>query len=131
MNELPVAAITVTRQVCYDGLVNGLSIGLLALGIVLIYRSSRVINFAVGAIGALSAAVLALLAISPMLAVISSVAAATVCKFRVACSAAAATTLACTEVSSVFELIWWLIADSSCEELASTSEFCPIRRVSE
>src|SRR3954468_17127583 len=53
--------ITITRQVIYGGLVNGLSIGLLALGIVLIYRSSRVINFAVGALGAFSAALLALL----------------------------------------------------------------------
>src|SRR2546426_6120761 len=55
------AGITITRQVAYGGFVNGLSIGLLALGIVLIYRSSRVINFAVGAIGAFSAALLALL----------------------------------------------------------------------
>jgi ABC-type branched-subunit amino acid transport system ATPase component/ABC-type branched-subunit amino acid transport system permease subunit len=63
MIGLPFAAITITRQTLYLGLINGLSIGLLALGIVLIYRSSRVINFAVGAIGALSAALLALLVI--------------------------------------------------------------------
>jgi ABC-type branched-subunit amino acid transport system ATPase component/ABC-type branched-subunit amino acid transport system permease subunit len=56
-------SITVTRQVVYDGFIDGLSIGLLALGVVLIYRSSRVINFAVGAMGALSAALLALLVI--------------------------------------------------------------------
>jgi ABC-type branched-subunit amino acid transport system ATPase component/ABC-type branched-subunit amino acid transport system permease subunit len=54
-------AITITRQTVYGGFVDGLSIGLLALGIVLIYRSSRVINFAVGALGAFSAALLALL----------------------------------------------------------------------
>lgn len=56
-------ALTITRQTVYGGFVDGLSIGLLALGIVLIYRSSRVINFAVGALGALSAALLALLVV--------------------------------------------------------------------
>jgi ABC-type branched-subunit amino acid transport system ATPase component/ABC-type branched-subunit amino acid transport system permease subunit len=56
-------ALIVTRQTVYGGLVDGLSIGLLALGIVLIYRSNRVINFAVGALGAFSAALLALLVI--------------------------------------------------------------------
>jgi ABC-type branched-subunit amino acid transport system ATPase component/ABC-type branched-subunit amino acid transport system permease subunit len=57
------AGLVVTRQIFYGGLVDGLSIGLLALGIVLIYRSNRVINFAVGALGAFSAALLALLVI--------------------------------------------------------------------
>lgn len=56
-------ALTITRQTLYGGLVDGLSIGLLALGVVLIYRSNRVINFAVGALGAFSAALLALLVI--------------------------------------------------------------------
>src|SRR3954463_5676633 len=55
--------ITITRQVIYGGFVDGLSIGLLALGVVLIYRSSRVINFAVGALGSFSAALLAVLVI--------------------------------------------------------------------
>jgi len=49
------------RQVIFIGLIEGLSIGLLSLGIVLIYRTSRVINFAVGSIGALAATMLALL----------------------------------------------------------------------
>lgn len=57
------ASVTITRQVVFGGIVDGLSIGLLALGIVLIYRSNRVINFAVGAFGAFSAALLALLVI--------------------------------------------------------------------
>src|SRR5262245_23960156 len=57
------ASITITRQLLFDGFVDGLSIGLLALGIVLIYRSSRVINFSVGALGSFSAALLALLVI--------------------------------------------------------------------
>jgi ABC-type branched-subunit amino acid transport system ATPase component/ABC-type branched-subunit amino acid transport system permease subunit len=58
-----VLALTLTRQVVYGGVVDGLSIGLLALGIVLIYRSNRVINFAVGSLGAFSAALLALLVV--------------------------------------------------------------------
>ena len=40
-----------TRQLLFDGLVSGLVFGLLAMGIVLIYRSTRVINFAVGNMG--------------------------------------------------------------------------------
>jgi ABC-type branched-subunit amino acid transport system ATPase component/ABC-type branched-subunit amino acid transport system permease subunit len=63
VNGLVVGALIITRQTVYGGFINGLSIGLLALGVVLIYRSSRVINFAVGAMGALSAALLALLVI--------------------------------------------------------------------
>ena len=41
-------AVWTTRQLWFDGLVNGMVFGLLALGIVLIYRSTRVINLAVG-----------------------------------------------------------------------------------
>ena len=52
------------RQIVFIGLIDGLSIGLLALGVVLIYRTSRVINFAVGSIGALSATMLALLVVN-------------------------------------------------------------------
>ena len=46
-----VLATWITRQLVFNGAVNGLVIGLLAMGIVLIYRSTRVINFAVGNIG--------------------------------------------------------------------------------
>jgi len=63
VNGLVVGAIIITRQTIYGGFINGLSIGLLALGVVLIYRSSRVINFAVGALGSFSAALVALLVI--------------------------------------------------------------------
>ena len=52
---------TVTKQVVFDGLVSGLVYGILALGIVLIYRSSRIINFSVGAIGAFCSTLLLLL----------------------------------------------------------------------
>jgi ABC-type branched-subunit amino acid transport system ATPase component/ABC-type branched-subunit amino acid transport system permease subunit len=41
----------VTRQILFWTLVQGLIFGLLAMGIVLIYRSTRVINFAVGNMG--------------------------------------------------------------------------------
>ena len=41
----------VTRQLVVDGVVNGLVIGLIAMGLVLVYRSTRVINFAVGSLG--------------------------------------------------------------------------------
>lgn len=48
-------ASVVTPQVVVDGLVQGFVIGLLALTIVLIYRSTRVINFAVGSMGLVGA----------------------------------------------------------------------------
>ena len=52
------------RQVWFDGAVAGLNIGLLSLGIVLTYRSSRVINFAVGNMGLPGATLFALLVIN-------------------------------------------------------------------
>ncbi|HEY3671461.1 MAG TPA: hypothetical protein VGN51_11050, partial [Acidimicrobiia bacterium] len=39
------------------GMITGLTYGIIAVGLVLVYRSSRIINFAQGAIGALGAAV--------------------------------------------------------------------------
>ena len=59
-----VLATWVTSQLLFDGIVNGLVIGLIALGVVLVDRSSRVINFAVGAMGVVGASVLALLVLS-------------------------------------------------------------------
>ncbi len=50
-----------TNQLLYDGVVFGLVYGLLALGIVLIYRSTRVINFAVGNMGLPGAVLFALM----------------------------------------------------------------------
>ena len=44
-----------TRQLIFDGLTNGLIFGLLAMGIVLVYRATRVINFAVGNMGLVGA----------------------------------------------------------------------------
>ena len=51
------------RSSCSTALIAGLEIGLLAMGIVLIYRSTRVINFAVGNMGLVGASLLALLVI--------------------------------------------------------------------
>jgi branched-subunit amino acid ABC-type transport system permease component len=47
-----------TANLIFIGLVNGLSVALIAMGIVLVYRSSRVINFAVGDLGVPAAALL-------------------------------------------------------------------------
>jgi ABC-type branched-subunit amino acid transport system ATPase component/ABC-type branched-subunit amino acid transport system permease subunit len=55
-----VLATWVTRQLVFDGVISGLVFGLLAVGIVLVYRSTRVINFAVGNMGLVGAALLAM-----------------------------------------------------------------------
>ena len=54
----------ITNQVIFWGVINGLIFGLLAMGIVLIYRSTRVINFAVGNMGLPGAALFALMMIN-------------------------------------------------------------------
>ncbi|MGZ4800177.1 MAG: branched-chain amino acid ABC transporter permease, partial [Acidimicrobiia bacterium] len=51
-----------TANLLFIGLVRGLIVALIAMGIVLIYRSSRVINFAVADLGVPAAALLALMA---------------------------------------------------------------------
>ena len=48
---MAVVAVWTTRQLWFDGIVNGMVFGLLALGVVLVYRSTRVINLAVGNMG--------------------------------------------------------------------------------
>lgn len=57
----PVVATWVTRQLVFDGAVSGFVFGLLAMGIVLVYRSTRVINFAVGNMGMVGAGLFALM----------------------------------------------------------------------
>jgi ABC-type branched-subunit amino acid transport system ATPase component/ABC-type branched-subunit amino acid transport system permease subunit len=59
-----VIATWITKQLVFNGAVSGLVIGLLAIGIVLIYRSTRVINFAVGNMGLVGASLLALLVVN-------------------------------------------------------------------
>ncbi|WP_406289393.1 ABC transporter permease subunit [Embleya sp. NBC_00896] len=53
--------IELTRQLAFDGVVNGMVIGLLAMGIVLIHRSTRIVNFAVANMGLVGSALFALL----------------------------------------------------------------------
>ncbi len=48
----------ITSQLAFNGLVNGLVTGLLAMGMVLVYRSTRVVNFAVGNMGLVGASLL-------------------------------------------------------------------------
>lgn len=57
------ASVWITKQVVFDGVVYGLVIGMVAVGIVLIYRATRVINFAVGNMGLVGAGLLALLVV--------------------------------------------------------------------
>ena len=52
-----------TRQLLFDGLTSGLVFGLLAMGIVLVYRATRVINFAVGNMGLVGSALFVLLVV--------------------------------------------------------------------
>jgi ABC-type branched-subunit amino acid transport system ATPase component/ABC-type branched-subunit amino acid transport system permease subunit len=58
---VPLGAI-LTTNLLFIGTVRGLIIALIAMGIVLVYRSSRVINFAVGDLGVPAAALLAVMA---------------------------------------------------------------------
>jgi ABC-type branched-subunit amino acid transport system ATPase component/ABC-type branched-subunit amino acid transport system permease subunit len=53
-----------TGQLLFNGLVTGMVFGLLAMGIVLVYRSTRVINFAVGNMGVPASVLLALMVIN-------------------------------------------------------------------
>src|SRR4051812_23121155 len=50
-----------TRQLLFDGVVQGMVFGLVAMGIVLVYRSTRVINFAVANLGIIGAGLFVLL----------------------------------------------------------------------
>ncbi len=51
----------VNSQIVYDGLIQGLAIAVIAVGVVLIYRATRIINFAVGNVGVVGAVLLSLL----------------------------------------------------------------------
>ncbi len=56
--------IWITPQLVFNGLVTGLVYGLLAMGIVLVYRSTKVINFAVGNMGLIGSTTFALMIIN-------------------------------------------------------------------
>ena len=51
----------VTSQLIFNGVITGLVTGVLAMGMVLVYRSTRVVNFAVGNLGLVGASLLPLL----------------------------------------------------------------------
>jgi ABC-type branched-subunit amino acid transport system ATPase component/ABC-type branched-subunit amino acid transport system permease subunit len=53
----------VNTQIVYDGIVQGLAVALIAVGVVLVYRATRIINFAVGNMGVIGAALLSLLVV--------------------------------------------------------------------
>jgi ABC-type branched-subunit amino acid transport system permease subunit/ABC-type branched-subunit amino acid transport system ATPase component len=57
-------AVDVSAQVVFSGAMRGLVLGVLAVGVILVYRSSRVINFALGELGALGAALLVRLVVN-------------------------------------------------------------------
>ena len=59
-----VLAFEFSKQVVFSGAVTGFTYGVLAIGLILIYRSTRVINFAHGEVGAFCAGLLALLVIN-------------------------------------------------------------------
>ena len=53
-----------TNDLLVSGFIYGLVIGLLAMGIILIFRSTGVINFAVGSMGLPGASLMALMSIN-------------------------------------------------------------------
>jgi len=59
VSDLDITSWTAPNQVLFNGVMLGMTYGVFGAGIVLIYRSTRVINFAYGEIGALAAVVFA------------------------------------------------------------------------
>ncbi|MBM3692896.1 MAG: ATP-binding cassette domain-containing protein [Actinobacteria bacterium] len=57
-------AVTFSEQIVFNGVVRGMVYGLVAIGIVLLFRASGVINFAQGQFGALGASVISLLLVN-------------------------------------------------------------------
>ena len=53
----------INSQIVFDGIVQGLAIAVIAVGVVLVYRATRIINFAVGNMGVVGAALLSLLVV--------------------------------------------------------------------
>ena len=56
-----VLGITISEQIVFNGLVRGMVYALVAIGLVLVFRASGVINFAQGQFGALGATFVAIL----------------------------------------------------------------------
>jgi branched-subunit amino acid ABC-type transport system permease component len=57
-------AFALPGQVVFNGVVLGLTYGVLAIGVILVFRSSRVINFAIAEMGAFGAVLLARLVVN-------------------------------------------------------------------
>jgi ABC-type branched-subunit amino acid transport system ATPase component/ABC-type branched-subunit amino acid transport system permease subunit len=57
-------AVDVPAQVVFSGAVTGLTYGVMAVGVILVYRSARIINFAVAAMGGIAAALVARLVVN-------------------------------------------------------------------
>ena len=53
----------INSQIVFDGIVQGLAVALIAVGVVLVYRATRIINFAVGNMGVVGAVLLSLLVV--------------------------------------------------------------------
>ena len=53
----------INSQIVFDGVVQGLAVAVIAVGVVLVYRATRIINFAVGNMGVVAAALLSLLVV--------------------------------------------------------------------
>ena len=51
----------INSQIVFDGVIQGLAIAVIAVGVVLVYRATRIINFAVGNMGVIGAVTLSLL----------------------------------------------------------------------
>jgi ABC-type branched-subunit amino acid transport system permease subunit/ABC-type molybdenum transport system ATPase subunit/photorepair protein PhrA len=53
----------INSQIIFDGLVQGLALAVITVGVVLVYRATRIINFAVGNMGVVAATLLSLLVV--------------------------------------------------------------------
>ena len=53
----------INGQVAFDGIVQGMAVAVIAVGVVLVYRATRIINFAVGNMGVIGATLLSLLVV--------------------------------------------------------------------
>ena len=53
----------INSQIAFDGIVQGMAIAVIAVGVVLVYRATRIINFAVGNMGVIGATLLSLLVV--------------------------------------------------------------------
>jgi ABC-type branched-subunit amino acid transport system ATPase component/ABC-type branched-subunit amino acid transport system permease subunit len=53
----------INSQIVFEGLIQGLAISVITVGVILVYRASRIINFAVGNMGVIGATLLSLLVV--------------------------------------------------------------------